>query len=181
LLYKTDDFGSIRNTAQGIEMTEKASPTTLDVALMLAYETMEHKPLIISGSPAFKKSILNAALSSNLPVIFADNLFQKEFLKQKEQRKNAGKKYVAEGGVLVSKRPIPKSSTAPISTKTIEAATGIGLRLSTLSQLPLVHSESDATDLFLSPDEFCQLEQLAKNSYYNVRWDFSAERKKLAK
>ena len=35
LLYKTDDFGSIRNTEKGIEVTEKASPTTLAVALML--------------------------------------------------------------------------------------------------------------------------------------------------
>ena len=92
LLYKTDEFGSIRNTAQGIEVTENASPTTLAIALMLADEKMEHKPLILFGSPSFKKSILNAALSSNLPVTFADNLFQREFLKQKEQRKNAGKK-----------------------------------------------------------------------------------------
>ena len=180
LLYKTYDFGSIRNSAQGIEVTENASPTTLAVALMLADEAMEHKPLIISGSPAFKKSILNAALSSNLPVTFADNLFQKEFLKQKEQRKNARKNFVADGGVLVSKRPIPKSFTSPISAKTIEAATGIGLCLPTLSQLPVVHSKSQGTDVLLQNDESCQLEQLAKNSYSNVRWDFSAERKRLA-
>ena len=35
LLYKTDDFGSIRNSSQGIEVTENASPTTLSIALML--------------------------------------------------------------------------------------------------------------------------------------------------
>ena len=90
------------------------------------------------------------------------------------------KKYVADGGILVSKRPIPKSFTSPISAKTIEAATGIGLRLPTLSELPVVHSESNATDLFLSPDESCKLEQLAKNCCNNVRWNFSAERKRLA-
>ena len=50
----------------------------------------------------------------------------------------------------------------------------------TLSELPLVHTESNATDLFLSPDESHKLEQLTKNSRNNVRWDFSAERKKLA-
>ena len=33
LLYKTDDFGSIRNSANGIEVTENSSPTTLAVAL----------------------------------------------------------------------------------------------------------------------------------------------------
>ena len=38
LLYKTDDFGSIRNSAQGIEVTENASPTTLSIVLMLADE-----------------------------------------------------------------------------------------------------------------------------------------------
>jgi hypothetical protein len=36
LLYKTDDFGTIKNSAQGIEVTENASPTTLTIALMLA-------------------------------------------------------------------------------------------------------------------------------------------------
>ena len=181
LLYKTDVFGSIRNSAQGIEVTEKASPTTLAIALMLADEKMEHKPLIISGSPAFKKSILNAALFSNLPVTFADNLFQNEFLKRKEQIENDRKKYVANGGVLFNKRPIPQSNTSPFSAKTIETATTKGLCLPTLSQLPLVHSESDATDLLLSPDESDKLEQLAKNCCNDVRWDFSDERKKLAK
>ncbi len=181
LLYKTDVFGSIRNTEKGIEVTEKASPTTLAIALMLAYETMEHKPLIISGSPVFKKSILNAALLSNLPITFADNLLQNEFLKQKEQIENERKKYVANGGVFFNKRPIPQSITSPFSAKTIETATSKGLCLPTLSQLPLVHSESDATDLLLPPDESDKLEQLSKKCCNYVRWDFSDERKKLAK
>ena len=95
--------------------------------------------------------------------------------------KNDRKKFVANGGVFFNKRPIPQSITAPISAKTIETATTIGLRLPTLSELPLVPSESNATDLFLSPDESDKLEQLSKNCCNNVRWDFSAERKKLAK
>ena len=181
LLYKTDILGSIRNTAQGIEVTEKASPTTLAIALMLADEKMEHKPLIISGSPAFKKSILNAALISNLPITFDDKLLQNEFLKQKELLKNERKKFVANSGVIFNKRPIPQSFTSRISSKTIETATSKGLCLPTLSQLPLVPSESDATDLLLSPDESDKLEQLSKNCCNNVRWDFSDERKRLAK
>ena len=36
LLYKTDDFGSIRNTERGLEVTENASLTTISIALMLA-------------------------------------------------------------------------------------------------------------------------------------------------
>ena len=56
---------------------------------MLADKTMNHQPLIISGSPAFRKAILNAALSSNLPVTFADKLFQFEFLKRKTSYKKS--------------------------------------------------------------------------------------------
>lgn len=136
LLYKTDVFGSIRNTAHGIEVTKKASPTTLSITLMLAYETMNHKPLIISGTPAFKKAILNVALSSNIPVTFDDKLFQNEFQKQKELLKNDRKKFVTNGGVIFNKRPISQSITSPVSAKTIETATTKGLRLPTLSQLP---------------------------------------------
>ena len=46
LLYKTDEFGSIKNTERGLEVTENASLTTISIALMLADEAMEHKPLI---------------------------------------------------------------------------------------------------------------------------------------
>ena len=58
LLYKTDDFGSIKNSERGIEVTENASTTTLSIALMLATETMNNQPLIINGSPDFHKSVL---------------------------------------------------------------------------------------------------------------------------
>ena len=36
LLYKTDDYGSIRNTARGIEVTQNASEETIASALVLA-------------------------------------------------------------------------------------------------------------------------------------------------
>ena len=36
LLYKTDEFGSIKNTERGLEVTENASLTTISIALMLA-------------------------------------------------------------------------------------------------------------------------------------------------
>ena len=181
LLYKTDEFGSIRNSAQGIEVTEKASPTTLAIALMLADETMNHKPLIISGSANFKKAVIETAISADLPISFADSLLQTDFLKQKEKLENDRKKFVANDGVIFNKRPIPQSITAPVVTKTVETATKVGLCLPTLSELSVVHTESDATDLLLSNDESDKLEQLAKNSYSNVRWNFSSERKRLAK
>ena len=50
----------------------------------------------------------------------------------------------------------------------------------TLSQLNLVHSESQGTDLLLQTDESRQLESLSKDCYHSVRWDFSNERKQLA-
>ena len=53
-------------------MTEKASLTTIAVALMLADETMKHQPLIISGSNDFIRRVLGTAIFDNLPVSFAD-------------------------------------------------------------------------------------------------------------
>lgn len=41
LLYKTDEYGSIRNTKKGIEITERASLTTVAIGLMLAFETQK--------------------------------------------------------------------------------------------------------------------------------------------
>gem|GEM_PF-3081064 len=84
LLYKTDEFGSIRNSENGFEVTENASLTTISIALMLANETMNHKPLIISGSSDFKKSVIQSAIFANLSVSFADQLMQNEFIHQKE-------------------------------------------------------------------------------------------------
>ena len=180
LLYKTDEFGSIRNTENGIEVTENSSPTTLAIALSLADETMNHKPLIISGTPDFKKSVITAALLANLDLSFKDKFMQDEFIHQKEILENDRKKFVRNGGTIISKRPNPKPCFAPAHAKTIETATKIGLRLPTLSELNLVHSESEGTDLLLQDDESRQLEQFAKDFYNNVRWNFSDERKKLA-
>ena len=181
LLYKTDDFGSIKNSKRGIEVTENASSTTLSIALMLAAETMNNQPLIINGSPDFHKAILQTALLSNLPVTFADRLLQKEFERLKEKKANDDKKFIANGGTIVTKRPNPKSSIAPTHAKTIEDATKNGFRLPTLSQLSMVRSESKGTDMFLPYDESGELDKLAKDSYKLVRWDFSSEQARLAK
>ena len=180
LLYKTDEFGSIRNSETGIEVTENFSPTTLAIALTLADKTMDHQPLTISGSSNFKKSLINAALLADLNISFADKFMQDEFIHQKETLENDRKKFVRNGGTIISKRPNPKSCFAPAHAKTIETATKIGLRLPTLSELDVVHSESEGTDLFLQDDESHKLEQLSKDCYNSVRWNFSDERKRLA-
>ena len=105
LLYKTDDFGSIRNTERGLEVTENASLTTISIALMLADEAMGHKPLIISGSPVFRKKVLETAVLSNLSISFQDNLLQNEFEQQKEDEENERNSFVANEGKIISKRP----------------------------------------------------------------------------
>ena len=51
----------------------------------------------------------------------------------------------------------------------------------TLSELAVVHPESEATDVLLSANERGKLDACAKDSYNHVRWDFSAERRRLAK
>ena len=180
LLYKTDNFGSIRNSEHGIEVTENSSPTTLAIALMLANETSNHQPLTLSGSSNFQTSVLNAALLFDLDISFADKLLQNQFLKLKEQIIYDRKIFSNSGGTIVSNRSISKSYPSATQFKTIESATQIGFCLPSLSQLPLVHSESSGTDLFLPNDESCQLEQFAKKSYRALRWNFSSERKKLA-
>ena len=86
LLYKTDDFGSIKNSPRGIEVTDNASLTTIAIALMLADELTQHKPLIVNGSPAFRKSVLIAAVQANLNISFQDKLLQRAFEKKKAEQ-----------------------------------------------------------------------------------------------
>ena len=57
LLYKTDDYGSIRNSQRGIEVTQNASEETIATALVLASLVMNNQPLIINGSVDFKKAV----------------------------------------------------------------------------------------------------------------------------
>ena len=83
LLYKTNGFGLIRNTEQGIEVTKNASETTIATALLLAAETMNHQPLIIKGSEEFKKEVLKTAVLQDLPISFDDLLMQREFMRNK--------------------------------------------------------------------------------------------------
>jgi len=181
LLYKTDEFGSISNTERGLEVTENASLTTISIALMLADEAMGHKPLIISGSPDFRKKVLEIAVHANLPISFQDNLLQNEFEQQKEDEENERNSFVANGGKIISKRPNIKSAVAPSHAKTIEDATKEGFRLPTLSERTLVYPKSRGTDVLLQNDEFDGMDELARECNKRVRWDFSGERKRLAK
>ena len=180
-LYKTDDFGSIRNTEKGIEVTEKASPTTLAVALMIAYETMNHKPLIISGSTQFKKSILETAILANLPISFADKLMQIELKRRKEKIENEHRNFVAKGGTIKTKRATFQPVTPNVKPRTIAEVAKNGLSLPTLSQLNMVHPEPQTTDVLLQNDESGKLEQLAERINNNVQWDFSDQFLNLAK
>ena len=179
LLYKTDDFGSIRNSENGIEVTEKSSPTTLAVALTLADKTMNHQPLIISSSPNFKQSILQAALVFNLDIFFADKLMQNEFVRRKSIIQNERKNCISNGGTLISKRPSSTKIFSPVLSKTVEDAKKVGLNLRTISDLPPIPQSEN--DISLSAEEKVELEQLAHDSYKNLHFDFSDERKKFAK
>ena len=150
LLYKTDDFGSIKNSEHGLEVTENASLTTISIALLLADEAMEHKPLIINGSPDFHKAVLEVSVKLDLPVSFHDPLLQREFELQKEDKENDQKKFIASGGIIFTKRPNPKSIVASTHAKSLEDATKNGFRLpTTYSERTMVYSESSGTDLFL--------------------------------
>ena len=179
LLYKTDDFGSIRNSANGIEVSQNASETTIAIALLISYQAMNHQPLILHGSPLFQKAVLQAAIQDDLPVSFADKLTQNEFLRLKEVLSLERKNFVAKGGTFLTKRPVPQSCYSPALAKSIQDVTQIGFRLPTLSKLPLVSSESKGTDMLLPNNESSELDSLAKDSYNLVRWDFSSEQARL--
>lgn len=84
LLYKTDDFGSIRNSQRGIEVTQNASEETIAIALVLASQVMNHQPLTINGSEEFKKAVLKTAVQKDLPISFDDLTMQNDFLRYKE-------------------------------------------------------------------------------------------------
>ena len=64
-------------------MTEKASETTIAIALLLAAQTMNHQPLIIKGSEEFKREVLKTAVLQGLPISFYDLLMQREFMRNK--------------------------------------------------------------------------------------------------
>ena len=74
LLYKTDDFGSIRNSERGIEVTQNASEETIATALVLASHVMNNQPLIINGSDNFKKTVLKTAVQKDLPISFPSKM-----------------------------------------------------------------------------------------------------------
>ena len=163
-------------------MTENASLTTISIALMLADEAMGHKPLIISGSPDFRKKVLEIAVHANLPISFQDNLLQNEFEQQKEDEENERNSFVANGGKIISKRPDIKPAVAPSYAKRVEDATKDGFRLpTTYSKRTLVYTKSRGTNVFLQADEFNGMDELARECNKRVRWDFSGERKRLAK
>lgn len=180
-LYKTDDFGSIRNSENGIEVTENSSPTTLAVALILTDKTMNHQPLVISNAPNFKKSVLEVALLADLDISFADKLLQDAFVSRKENLKNDQKNFIKNGGYLITKRPTPKNIFSPAHTQTVEDVTKVGLNLRSIADLKSIPSLSAEDDISLSEEEKNELEQLAQDSYQNLRFDFSHERKNLAK
>ena len=180
LLYKTDDFGSIKNSERGIEVTENFSHTTISIALMLAEETIGHQPLVINGTPDFHKTVLEVAVQDNLPISFQDKLMQRAFEQKKVDRENERKKFVSKGGSIITRRPKYPPHISPAHAKTIEEAKKAGISqlrsISDLKSLP----EPSQNDLALTDSEIRDLEEWTKENYSRVLWDFSAERRNLA-
>ena len=57
---------------------------------------------------------------------------------------------------------------SPTHAKSIQDVTKVGFRLPTLSQLPVVRSESKGTDLLLPNDESCVLDEFTKEYYISI-------------
>ena len=80
---------------------------------------------------------------------------------------------------IIIKRPNIKPAVAANHAKRVEDATKEGFRLPTLSEL--VYPKSRGTDVLLQTDELNDLDEYARECNKRVRWDFSAEQKRLAK
>ncbi|MBQ3442493.1 MAG: hypothetical protein IJG33_04520 [Selenomonadaceae bacterium] len=179
LLYKTDDFGSIKNSERGIEVTENFSHTTIAIALMLADKAMNHQLLIINGSPDFHKTVLQVALENNLSISFQDKLMQGTFELRKREKENERRKFIANGGSIISSRPKTQSRIHPARAKTLEEATKPGFHLPSLSQLPSL-TGGTSEGIKLTEDEALDLNEFMREQYQRVRYDFSDEQKNLA-
>ena len=178
LLYKTDDFGSIRNSKRGIEVTENFSHTTITIALMLANKALNHQPLIINGSPDFYKALLQVALENNLSISFQDKLLQGTFELRKREKEIERRNFLANGGIIISKRQKTQSRIHPARAKTIEEATQTGFHLPSLSQLPSLKGTSEGIQL--TEGEARELDEIMREQYQHVRYDFSDEQKSFA-
>ena len=178
LLYKTDDFGSIRNSERGIEVTENFSHTTIAIALLLADKALSHQPLIINGSPDFHKAVLQVALKNNLSISFQDKLMQGTFELRKREKEIERRNFFATGGKIVTKRLKSQSHIHPARVKTIEEATKTGFRFPSLSQLPTLKEASE--EIKLTKDEVYDLEEFMREQYQHVRYDFFDEQKTFA-
>ena len=178
LLYKTDDFGSIKNSERGIEVTENFSHTTIAIALILADKALNHQPLIINGSPDFHKTVLQVALEDNFSISFQDKLMQGTFELRKREKEIARRKFLANGGTIITTRPKIHYRIHPAQAKTIEQAIKTGFHLPALSQLPALNGVSGKEKI--TADEALDLEQFMREQYQHVRFDFSHEQKNLA-
>ena len=178
LLYKTDDFGSIKNSERGIEVTENFSNTTIAIALMLADKALNHQPLIINGSPDFHKKVLEVALQDNLTISFHDKLMQETFELRKQRKENERRKFLSNGGTIISKRSKTQSRIHPARVKNIMEATKTGFHLPSLSQLPSLHGAAEG--IKLTEDEARDLDEFMRGQYQRVRYDFSDEQKSFA-
>ena len=179
LLYKTDDFGSIKNSERGIEVTENFSHTTIAIALMLADKAMNHQPLIINGSPDFHKTVLQVALENNLSISFQDKLMQGTFELRKREKETEIRKFIANGGSIISSRPKTQSRIHPARAKNLDEATKPGFHLPSLSQLPSLKGGT-SEGIKLTEDEALDLNEFMREQYQRVRYDFSDEQKNLA-
>ncbi len=181
LLYKTDNFGGIRNTEEGIELTEKASMTTIAVALMLADKTMNHKPLIISGSNEFLRKVVDTAIFDNLPIKFADKRMQNEVERQREINDVERREFIAGGGKILTESPNIQPVDENVKPRKLIEVVKEGINVPTLSQLKKINFASEENETMLSDEEILKLNELAKKSNEKVRWDFSEKFKNLAK
>ncbi|MBR6013645.1 MAG: hypothetical protein IK062_07680 [Selenomonadaceae bacterium] len=148
---------------------------------MLADKTMNHKPLIISGSNEFLRKVIATAIFDNLPIKFADKRMQNEVERQREINDVERREFIARGGKILTESPNIQPIAQNLKTRKLSEVVKHGINVPTLSQLKKINFASEENETMLSDEEILKLNELAKKSNEKVRWDFSEKFKNLAK
>ena len=85
VVYKLTDGGIVRDEARQIRVDE-VSPAAAFAALALAKERFGDQKLIIEGSEAFRKQIIDIVATRGLDIKFEDSIFETERQKAVDER-----------------------------------------------------------------------------------------------
>ena len=94
--------------------------------MSLADEALGHQPLIVRGSEKFKRKVMEAAVLSELNIIFADAFMQQEFQQRLEEAEDERRRFRERGGKFLPRRHVPKSHPQSLADTSLQALADAG-------------------------------------------------------